>query len=212
MLSRSIRRMASKATLPDLPYDLNDLAPILTKELLQLHWGKHHQKYVDEFNMYSELCDSAKQKGDYNLMLRFAEKVKFAGGGHFNHAFLWESMSPVNKHGGVLPSADSKLGKAIKNSFTSFDAIIERSVEMAKDIQGSGWIWLAFDPKLKALTMTITKDQDTVSQLGLEPLLNIDVWEHAFYLNYLNRKEKYMQEIWKVVNWKKAEERFNKLV
>ena len=214
MIRSMTRRFSQniKAVLPDLPYDYNDLAPVLTKDLMELHHGKHHRKYVDDFNMFTELHHNAVAKGDHSLALKFVDKIKFTQGGHFNHAFLWESMSPVNKHGGVLPSHDSPLGKALKSNFGSIEAVIERSQELAKDLQGSGWVWMAYDPKVKSLVLTTTKNQDTVSQLGLEPLLNIDVWEHAFYLTYLNRKDKYMQDIWTVINWKKVEERFNKLV
>ncbi len=203
--------VAKKAVLPDLPYDYSELSPVLTKDLMETHHGKHHKKYVDDFNMFTELHHNAVEKDDHSLALKFVDKIKFTEGGHFNHSFLWESMSPVNKHGGILPDATSKLGKALKSNFGTTEALIERSQDLAKDLQGSGWIWMAWDPKVKSLILTTTKNQDTVSQLGLEPLLNIDVWEHAFYLTYLNRKDKYMQDIWSVVNWKKVEERFSKM-
>ena len=211
MLGRVIpRRLASfkPAVITDLPYDYNELAPVLSKDVLETHHGKHHVKYVAEFNMYMEKMLNAEAKHDFSNMLKFADKVAFNGGGHFNHDFYWKSLSPMNKNGGVLPNLDSPLGDAVKLSFGSFDNLIARTKKIAVDMQGTGWAWLAWDPITKGLVLAPTRDQETISQKDYVPLLTIDVWEHAYYLDYKNQKPAYMDEIWKIIDWKTVEARF----
>lgn len=199
-----------KLTLPDLKFDLHELEPVLSKEAMDLHYNKHHQTYINNYNKFADELLNAQEKENHEEALRLTKLVSFNLGGYYNHAFFWENLSPVKKHGGVLPDKNSKLGQALTKSFGSFDEFKKKFNDKTAAIQGSGWGWLAWDKKSNSLLWSETANQDTLSQVGLTPLLTIDVWEHAYYVNYKNMRAKYLEEIWNVMNWKVVEERFNK--
>ena len=215
MLLRTITRKTSQfkqAKLPDLAYDYSELDPVFSAKTMELHHGKHHQKYVDTYNKALEDFINAKEKDDYQMQLKQAQLIAFNGGGHFNHSFFWESLAPKNKKGGVFVDKNSDFGKMMEKSFGSLDKFVEKFNEKAGGIRGSGWGWLALDPVTKNLIITETYNQDTLSQVGLKPLLNVDVWEHAFYVDYANEKPKYLKSIWEIINWQQVEKRFNEAI
>lgn len=213
MLGRSaIKRNfgLTKAVLPSLPYGYGDLAPVLIPEILEVHHKKHHQKYVDKYNEANEKLQAALAKGDHHMASDLCKHVRFNGGGHVNHSLYWENLASKNKQGGDLPAKDSKLSKAIIEHWGSYETFINEFNKKIADVQGSGWGWLAYDQKSKKLSIEETKDQIIISAEERVPLLTIDVWEHAYYLQYKNLRPDYLTNIWKVINWRCVEDRFNK--
>lgn len=211
MLLKSLKKALTLAKLPDLKYDLSELNPVLSTESMELHYTKHHNAYINNYNLAMENFLSAESKKNPQEMLKQSKIITFNGGGHFNHSFYWANLSPINKNGGILPCENSDFGKLVKKSFGSFEKMIGEFNKKTGAIQGSGWGWLAFDEVNQSLCLAETANQDTLSQIGLKPLLTIDVWEHAYYVNYRNLRLEYLKDIWKIVDWKEVEDRFNKL-
>ena len=192
--------------LPDLPYDFNALEPIISTEIMQLHYNKHHAGYVNKLNAALEKYHSAEAKHDIAAMIALQSSIKFNGGGHVNHSLFWTNLAPVGK-GGEAPKGD--LATAIQETFGSFDKFVENFSTSAIDVQGSGWCWLGYCQMMKKLCITTCNNQDPLSIKGYIPLLGVDVWEHAYYLQYKNMRADYVKNIWKVVNWKTVEERYH---
>lgn len=193
-----------------LPYATNALQPAIDQQTMELHYGKHHKAYVDNLNAqiktYPELdkmdpVQLQKQISKYNTA------VRNNGGGHFNHTFFWESLALANKAG--QPSA--ALTKQITQDFGSMDAFKQKFNEAATGRFGSGWAWLIVTPEGK-LAITSTPNQDNplmdLAETKGQPLLGLDVWEHAYYLKYQNRRADYIKAFWSVVNWNKVNERY----
>lgn len=134
--------------------------------------------------------------------------IKFNGGGHVNHSIFWTNLAPIAEGGGSVDDK-SNICKAINAAFGSMEKFQEIFNTKSASVQGSGWGWLTFCPQTKSIGIVSTANQDMVANLGLIPLLGIDVWEHAYYLKYENRRPEYLKEIWKVVNWANVEERYN---
>lgn len=193
--------------LPDLPYDFSALEPIISAEIMQLHYSKHHNAYVTNLNAALEKYHDAEAKADIATMIALQQAIKFNGGGHVNHSVFWTNLAPEGKGGGELPKGD--LVHAIHAEFDSVEALIEKLSASAVAIQGSGWGWLGFNKVNGKLVMAVCSNQDPLSTLGFVPLLGIDVWEHAYYLQYKNVRADYVKNIWKVVNWKNVEERYS---
>lgn len=200
----------TKAELPDLPYSVNALEPVLIGEILEIHHGKHHKKYVDEYNLFGQQLHDALSKGDYASSHKLTDKVKFHAGGHKAHSLYWENLAPVANGGGVV-DPNSSVAKGIVQEWGSIQTFIDEFNQKAGEIQGSGWTWLAACPNTKTLTIKTTERHDNVEAEGLVPLLTVDVWEHAYYLQYKNLKAEYFKEIWKVINWRAVEDRFHKV-
>ena len=211
MLTKLFKKTFShiQAKLPTLSYDLNELEPVLSQSAMDIHYNKHHQTYINEYNKAMEALLNAEAKGNYNDVLKFTDLVKFHLGGHFNHSFFWENLSPINKKGGVLPNKEQQFGKIVTEHFGSFDKLVAEVSRVAGTTQGSGWVWLGWNNNIHKLVVAKTANQDTLSQQGVTPLLTLDLWEHAYYINYQNKRAAYIDEVWKVVNWNKVEERFN---
>lgn len=197
-----------------LPYATNALQPAIDQQTMELHYGKHHKAYVDNLNAqiktYPELdkmdpVQLQKQISKYNTA------VRNNGGGHFNHTFFWESLAPANKTG--QPSA--ALTKQITQDFGSMDAFKQKFNEAATGRFGSGWAWLIVTPEGK-LAITSTPNQDNplmdLAETKGQPLLGLDVWEHAYYLKYQNRRADYIKAFWSVVNWNKVNERYTQAI
>ena len=195
--------------LPDLPYDFNALEPVISAEIMQLHYSKHHNGYVTNLNAAVEKTYEAKEKGDLEAIVALQQAIKFNGGGHINHSIFWTNLAPVGKGGGEAPKGE--LLKALQKDFGSLESFIEKFSALTTGIQGSGWGWLGYNKALGHLVMTTCSNQDPLSIQGYIPLLGIDVWEHAYYLQYKNVRADYVKNIWKIVNWKNVEERFNKV-
>ena len=198
----------AKYELPQMPYDFGALEPVLSGQIMELHYTKHHQAYVNNLNAALEKYAEAEKKQDVAAMIALQSAIKFNGGGHVNHSIFWTNLAPIGKGGGELPKGE--LAGALQTRFGSIDLFIEKLSSMAVGIQGSGWAWLGFDPLKKELVIASCANQDPLSTLGVVPLLGIDVWEHAYYLQYKNVRAEYVKNIWKVVHWKDVEERFLK--
>jgi superoxide dismutase, Fe-Mn family len=196
--------------LPDLPYDFNALEPVISAEIMQLHYSKHHNAYVTNLNAALEKYADAESKNDIAGMIALQQSIKFNGGGHVNHSIFWTNLAPMNKGGGEHPKGE--LAHALQQRYGSIEKLIELMSEAAVAIQGSGWAWLGFCKKSKHLKLATCSNQDPLSTQGLVPLLGIDVWEHAYYLQYKNVRPEYVKNIWKVINWKNVEERFTEAV
>lgn len=193
--------------LPALPYDLNALEPIISAEIMNLHYNKHHKAYVDNLNKALEQYCDAECKGDLQQMIALQKAIKFNGGGHINHSIFWTNLAPQKNGGGGAPNG--KLAEAINKQWGSHDKFLEEFNNTTIGIQGSGWGWLGYCKITKNLEITTCENQDPLSTKGpLIPLLGIDVWEHAYYLQYKNVRADYVKAIWNVVNWKNVAERY----
>lgn len=200
--------MSMTYKLPDLPYDFSALEPIISAEIMMLHYTKHHQAYVNNLNAAIEKVALAVQDQDIAAVIACHPAIRFNGGGHVNHSIFWTNLAPVGKGGGELPKGD--LLQAIQRDFGSTDALIEKMSAQAVGVQGSGWAWLGFNKAEKRLQIATCANQDPLSTVGLVPLLGIDVWEHAYYLQYKNVRAEYVKNIWKIVSWKNVQERLQK--
>lgn len=191
----------SKFTLPELPYDYDALEPTIDKETMNIHHTKHHNTYVTNLNAalegHSDLQDKSLEELISDLD-SIPEEIRTAvrnnGGGHANHSFFWKIMSP---NGGGEPTGE--LADKINETFGSFDQFKEQFEQAAAGRFGSGWAWLVLDNG--ELKITSTPNQDSPIMEGQVPLLGLDVWEHAYYLNYQNRRPDYASAFWNVVNW-----------
>ncbi|XP_078179415.1 superoxide dismutase [Mn], mitochondrial-like [Carex rostrata] len=203
-------RSLTTVTLPDLPYDYGALEPAISGEIMRLHHQKHHQTYVTNYNKALEQLESAVSKGDAPAVVQLQSALKFNGGGHVNHSIFWQNLKPVGEGGGDSPHGE--LGWAIDKDFGSMEALVKKMNSEGAALQGSGWVWLALDKEQKILKVETTPNQDALVTKGahLVPLLGIDVWEHAYYLQYKNVRPDYLTNIWKVISWKYAGEVFDK--
>ncbi len=188
--------------LPKLPYDFNALEPYIDARTMEIHYTKHHQGYVNKLNAALEKHPELQGKSIEELLRGLdsvPEDIRTAvrnnGGGHFNHSLFWPVMSP---NGGGKPGGE--LAKAIEGAFGSFDSFKEQFSATAAGVFGSGWAWLVVDGG-GALSITSTPNQDSPLSRGLTPILGLDVWEHAYYLKYQNRRPEYIENWWNVVNW-----------
>ncbi len=198
--------MTQQYTLPALPYDLNALEPVISAEIMSLHYNKHHAGYVANLNKALELLAAAEQKNDIAAEIGLQAAIKFNGGGHINHSIFWTNLAPISKGGGKLP--EDALAKAIEHDFGSLDKFIEQISAKAIAIQGSGWAWLGYNKNKGNLEIATCDNQDPLVTKGLIPLLGIDVWEHAYYLQYKNVRADYVKAIWKIIDWKNVAERY----
>jgi Fe-Mn family superoxide dismutase len=196
--------------LPALPYAPDALEPHIDTRTMQIHHGKHHAGYTNNLNAALEKHPELSDKSLEAMLGKLdsvPEDIRTAvrnnGGGFFNHKLFWESMSPS---GGGEPHG--ALADAIRSAFGSFDAFKEMFSKAAGSRFGSGWGWLALDGRGQ-LVVTSTPNQDTPLADGLTPLLGIDVWEHAYYLKYQNRRADYIDNWWNIVDWEVVANRFN---
>jgi Fe-Mn family superoxide dismutase len=194
-------------SLPSLPYDFGALEPHIDSQTMQIHHGKHHQTYVNNLNAAIEKAPELNGKSLEDLMKGInsvPETVRTAvrnnGGGHWNHSMFWEWMSPS----GSEPTGS--LADAIQDSFGGLDKLKEQWAAAGAGRFGSGWVWLLKDGK--KLSITSTPNQDNPLMEGKNAILGLDVWEHAYYLKYQNRRPDYITAWWNVVNWGKVQEMF----
>ncbi|BAV09899.1 superoxide dismutase, Fe-Mn family [Filimonas lacunae] len=194
-------------TLPSLPYAHEALEPHIDTLTMQIHHGKHHQAYVDNLN--KAIAGTEHENKSLEELVKSAGAISPAvrnnGGGHWNHTFFWETLAP---NAGGAPTGD--LAEAINAAFGSFDAFKEKLNAAGTTRFGSGWAWLLVkDGKLE---VSSTPNQDNplmdVADVKGAPILGVDVWEHAYYLKYQNRRPEYLGAFWNVVNWTKVAERF----
>lgn len=195
-------------TLPPLPYGYDALGKYISKDIMELHHTKHHQTYVDKLNAALEQAPALKERPLESLLSdldSLPETVRTAirnqGGGHYNHSLFWQWMSP---DGGGEPKGELK--SALVAKYGSFQAFIDEFTAKSLGVFGSGWVWLEPD-----LSIVATTNQDTPINNGLAaPLLGLDVWEHAYYLDYKNKRDDYIKAWWNVVNWDFVESRVNR--
>eukprot|EP00483_Globobulimina_turgida_P000139 UN00139 len=192
--------------LPDLPYAYDGLEPILPAHLMEIHHSKHHATYVNNLNATLQKRQDAFDKGDIEAVVGFDGLIKFNAGGHINHSIFWTNLAPQKDGGGVSPSGP--LLNAINDKFGSLEKFQEIFNAKTAAVQGSGWGWLVYSAEEKGIRIQTTQNQDLVASLGVVPLLTIDVWEHAYYLEYENRRPDFLKSIWQVVNWKNVEQRY----
>jgi Fe-Mn family superoxide dismutase len=196
-------------TLPALPYAHDALEPHIDTTTMQIHHGKHHQAYVDNLN--KAIAGTPNENKSLEELVKAAGSISPAvrnnGGGHWNHSFFWEILAP---NAGGAPSG--AVGESINSSFGSFDTFKEKFSAAGVGRFGSGWAWLIVkDGKLE---ISSTPNQDNplmdVAEVKGSPILGVDVWEHAYYLKYQNRRPEYLTNIWNVINWSKVAEHFAK--
>lgn len=196
-------------TLPELGYDYDALGKYISKEIMELHHTKHHQGYVDKLNSAISQAPELKDKSLEDLLTsldQVPEVVRMAirnqGGGHYNHSLFWQWMNP---DGGGEPGGE--LADKLNEKYGSFQKFVDEFSAKAGSVFGSGWAWLMPD-----LSVTTSPNQDNpLMSGGSEPLLGLDVWEHAYYLDYKNKRGDYINAWWNVVNWPFVAERYAKL-
>jgi Fe-Mn family superoxide dismutase len=192
-------------SLPDLEYDYKALEPHLSGRILELHHDKHHKAYVDGANKVLERLQEARASGDYGSINQLEKNLAFHLSGHILHSLFWKNLSP---DGGDKPTGE--LAVAIDENLGSFDQFRAQFVEAANSLQGSGWAALSWEPLGKRLIIEQVYDhQGNVGQGGL-PLLVLDMWEHAYYLQYENRKAEWVDAFWHLVDWDDVAGRFDK--
>ena len=189
-------------TLPDLPYDYDALAPHIAPEIMELHHSKHHNTYVQGLNGTLDKLADAREKNDFGAIVGLEKTLAFNLGGHVNHSIFWNNLSP---NGGDKPTGE--LSAAIDQDFGSFDAFQAHFTAAATTIQGSGWAILGWDALGSRLLIHQLYDQQSQLPAGQTPIAVLDMWEHAFYLQYKNVKPDYVKAWWNVVNWADAEQR-----
>jgi Fe-Mn family superoxide dismutase len=193
----------SEYSLPDLAYDPSALEPHISGQIIELHHDKHHAAYVKGANTALEKLAAARTSGNYDAIVGLEKSLAFNLGGHVLHSMYWANLSP---DGGGKP--DGELAAAIDEHFGSFDAFQSHFTQAATLVQGSGWGILSWEPIGRRLIVEQLEDHHENTTLGAVPLLAIDVWEHAFYLQYQNRKPEYLEAIWNIVNWPDVSRRF----
>ncbi|WP_016698092.1 superoxide dismutase [Actinoalloteichus spitiensis] len=195
--------MTTPYTLPDLPYDFGALEPHISGEIMELHHDKHHATYVKGANEALERMAEARDKNDLGSANLLQKNLAFNLAGHVNHSVFWPNLSP---DGGDKP--DGELGAAIDEFFGSFDGFRAHFTANALGIQGSGWSILAWDSLGQRLVLEQLYDHQGNLAAGSYPLLMLDMWEHAFYLQYRNVKADYVKAFWNIVNWADVTQRF----
>lgn len=201
----------AKYELPALPYASDALEPHFDKETMEIHHGRHHKTYVDKLNGALEGQAAALQEMSVEDLMKNIDQVPESirtavrnnGGGHANHSLFWKILSP---NGGGQPTGE--LATAIDSAFGSFEKFKEEFTNAAVGRFGSGWAWLVLG-KDGSLAITTTPNQDSPLMEGLQPILGLDVWEHAYYLKYQNKRPDYIKAFWNVVNWDEVAKRYN---
>jgi Fe-Mn family superoxide dismutase len=192
-------------TLPELPYPYNALEPYISEEIMRLHHDRHHQSYVEGLNRAELNLKKARETNDFSLIKHWSRELAFHGSGHYLHTIFWKNMSP---HGGGSP--EGPLKEEIESYFGSVEAFKRQFSEAAKQVEGVGWALLVWSPRARHLEILQSERHMLLTQWDTIPLLVIDVWEHAYYLQYKNKRADYVDNWWNIVNWREVEIRFEK--
>ena len=190
-------------TLPDLPYAYGALEPHISGKIMELHHDRHHAAYVTGANQALEKLAEARETNDFASVVGLEKTLAFNLGGHVNHTAFWHNLSPE-----AADRPDGELAAAIDEYFGSFEGFAAHFTATATSVQGSGWAILAWDSIGQKLVVFQLYDQQGNVPLGVVPVVLLDMWEHAFYLDYYNVKPDYVKAWWNVVNWADAQERF----
>lgn len=186
--------------LPPLPYAYEALEPHIDAETMRIHHDRHHAGYVRGANVaLARLAEIRDGAGDASLIQHWERQLAFHASGHINHAIFWATMAPAGSGGGGRPGG--VLGRAIERDFGSYDKFEAHFKAAAASVEGNGWGWLVFEPVSRRLRVTQTMNQQNDGIQGAVPLLGVDVWEHAYYLRYQNRRGDYISAFMNVVNW-----------
>ncbi len=204
-VSREAYVKPGKHQLPPLPYAYNALEPYISEEIMKLHHQKHHQSYVDGLNKAETNLEKARQTGDFSLVKHWSRELAFHGSGHYLHTIFWNNMSPK---GGGKPG--NLLLKEIETYFGRFESFKKHFTEAAKAVEGVGWAILVWSPRSRHLEILQSERHMILTQWDTIPLLVLDVWEHAYYLQYKNNKAEYVDNWWNLINWRDVEDRFVK--
>jgi Fe-Mn family superoxide dismutase len=194
--------------LPPLPYDYSALEPYIDEQTMHLHHDIHHKGYVDGLNTAEKKLAEARAAGDYALVKHWSREAAFHGSGHFMHALFWPNMAANGHGGGGEPKGE--LAEQIKKDLGSFEAFKKHYSAAAVAVEGSGWAVLAWQPQGKQLVVLQSEKHQQLTQWGVVPLLVLDVWEHAYYLKYQNKRAAYVEAWWNVVNWADVAARLGK--
>jgi len=190
-------------TLPDLSYDYGSLEPHISGKIMELHHSKHHAAYVAGINTALAALEEARSKNDFGNINKLQKDLAFHLGGHINHSIFWKNLTPDSEG-----RPEGELAAAINEFFGSFEAFQAHFNATALGIQGSGWAFLAWDSLGERLIIEQLYDQQGNLAAATVPLLMLDMWEHAFYLDYLNVKGDYVKAFWSIVSWSDASARF----
>jgi Fe-Mn family superoxide dismutase len=193
----------TRYVLPELPYDYSALEPHLSATIMQLHHDKHHRAYVNGANQTLERLVESRQRGDFAEIAALEHALAFNVSGHILHSILWHNLSPEG--GG---EATGPLAQAVQRDFGSFSSFKQQLVKAAGSIMGSGWGMLVFDPVSRRLATIQVHDHQSETTQGCVPLLVVDAWEHAYYLQYRTEKAKYLEALWNLFNWEDVSQRF----
>lgn len=198
---------ANEYVLPELPYAYDALEPLIDEQTMRIHHGKHHAGYVRGANTaLKQLEDIRLGSGDAGLIQHWQRQLSFHMGGHINHTLFWSSMKPEGKGGGGQPTGN--LANQIINDFGSFGNFSKHFIAAASKVEGSGWGWLVYEPAARQLMVLQMQNQQDMMFTGSIPLLGIDVWEHAYYLKYQNRRADYVEAFMRLIDWDEISRRF----
>jgi superoxide dismutase, Fe-Mn family len=191
-------------TLPPLPYPYNALEPYVSEEIMTIHHTKHHQTYVNALNAAEAAFAQAPSPKERIALL---SALKFNGGGHINHSLFWKNLAPAKEKGGEGGQLQpGPLKEAIDRDFGGLENLKKEFNAQTAAIQGSGWGWVGYNSKTKKLEYVSTANQDPL--LSHIPIIGVDIWEHAYYLQYKNVRPDYLKAIWSVINFREAEDRY----
>ncbi len=194
----------NRYTLPPLPYAYNALEPAIDEQTMRLHHDKHHAGYVRGLNKALDHLDAIRSGSeDTSLIKHWSRELAFHGSGHRNHSIFWNSMTPDS---GSKP--EGAFADAIKASFGSLDAMLAQFNAASKSVEGSGWGWLVYEPTARKLLVMQSEKHQNLTIWGVVPLMGIDVWEHAYYLKYQNRRADYIAAFTTIINWAGVSQRF----
>ncbi|PGH33114.1 Fe-Mn family superoxide dismutase [[Emmonsia] crescens] len=199
--------MAQTYSLPSLPFAYNALEPVISEQIMELHHAKHHNTYVTNLNKALQDQTAAINAGNLPAQVNLHAIISFNAGGHINHSLFWANLAPAGTPETKVEAAP-KLWEAIQQQWGEDAGVFRRKFnEALLGIRGSGWGWLVRQGNQGPLAIVTTHDQDIVGKDQV-PVFAVDMWEHAYYLQYLNGKAAYVENIWSVINWKTAEERY----
>jgi superoxide dismutase, Fe-Mn family len=192
--------------LPSLPYPYNALEPIISARLLQIHHSQHHKSYVDGLNKAELSLSEARNRKNYSLVKHWERELAFHGSGHILHSIFWTSMAPIMNR---WETPGSQTLVQINNYFGSLNSFLEQFSEAAVNVEGSGWALLIWQPGWNRLEILAVEKHQDFLQVGGIPILVMDLWEHAYYLDYQSKRRDYVKSWWQIANWAQVEKRLN---
>ncbi len=193
----------ARYSLPDLPYGYDALEPHIDEQTMRLHHDKHHQGYVDGANAALDALEDARDSGDYGTVKKLSRDLAFNASGHLLHSVFWPNMAPESETG----EPGGRLAGQLEDDFGSVQQFKDHFGAAAKGVEGSGWGVLAWEPRGEHLLVLQAEKHQNLTAQGVTPILVLDVWEHAYYLNYQNNRGQYVDNWWNVVNWNDVSER-----